>query len=108
MRTLIITVPATLALTPQAQAATASFKCTAHSTKVEQLICHDSELAKLDSSLASLYYVVMKSTPADEQSSLKSEQRDWLASRNACDKAANPKACLKEEYHARIKELKDR
>ncbi|WP_295430864.1 hypothetical protein [uncultured Thiodictyon sp.] len=39
---------------------------------------------------------------------LKSEQRDWLESRNACAAAANPKACLKEEYHARIKELKDR
>lgn len=105
---MILTLLATLALSPQAQAATSSFKCTAHSTKVEQLICHDAELANLDSSLASLYHVVLKSTPADEQSSLKSEQRDWLESRNACDKAANPKSCLKEEYHARITELKDR
>lgn len=108
MRPFIIALLATLALSPQAHAANASFNCSEHSNKVEKLICHDSELAQLDTSLASLYHLVMKSTPADEQASLKSEQRDWIQSRNACDKAADPKACIKEEYHARIGELKDR
>lgn len=108
MRTFIIALLASLALSPQAYAANASFKCSEHSSKVEKLICHDSELAQLDSSLASLYHLVMKSIPADEQAALKSEQREWIHSRNACDKAADPKMCIKEEYHARIGELKDR
>lgn len=44
----------------------------------------------------------------DAQQALKAEQRGWLEGRNACDKAAIPKTCLKEEYRARINELKDR
>ena len=105
---LFIMLLAALTLSPSAQAANASFKCNAHSSQVEKLICTDDDLAQLDASLASLYKVTMNSLPKTEQSSLKVEQRDWLESRNACAKAADIKACLKDEYHARINELKDR
>jgi uncharacterized protein len=105
---LTLTLTLTLPLSPSAQAANASFKCTAHSSKIEKLICTDNDLAQLDVSLASLYQVTMKSLSKADQSDLKAEQRDWLESRNACSKAANAKDCLKEEYHARINELKDR
>ncbi|MBK1718954.1 lysozyme inhibitor LprI family protein [Thiocystis violacea] len=108
MRYPFIMLLATLALSPSAQAAHASFKCNAHSSPVEKRICTDDELAQLDASLASLYHVLLKSLSDEEQSTLRDEQRDWLESRNACDKAADIRACIKAEYHARISELKDR
>jgi uncharacterized protein len=97
-----------LAMSQSALAAKASFTCNAHSGQAEKLICSNPELAELDVSLANLYRVLMKSLPHAEQQALKTEQRGWIEGRNACSKAADPKVCLKEEYHARINELKDR
>jgi len=108
MRQLIIVLLASLALGQQAFAANASFKCNAQSSKVEKLICSDKALAQKDVSAANLYKAAMKSLPKDQQQSLREEQRGWLEGRNACDKAADMRACIDEDYTQRIKELKDR
>jgi uncharacterized protein YecT (DUF1311 family) len=85
-----------------------SFDCAKASHEVEELICKDAELADLDRSLADLYAVVLKNTPASEQNMLKAEQRGWVKGRNDCWKSSDQRGCVKREYEARIGELKDR
>ena len=91
-----------------APAAHPSFNCAKASHEVEELICKDAELADLDRSLADLYAVVLKNTPASEQKMLKAEQRGWVKGRNDCWKSSDERGCVKREYEARISELKDR
>lgn len=90
-----------------AWAATPSFPCTKATHEVEGMICKDAELAALDNSLASLYSVVMRHAPADQQRTLKAEQRGWVKGRNDCWKSSDQRGCIKESYDARIRELKD-
>jgi uncharacterized protein YecT (DUF1311 family) len=85
-----------------------SFDCAKVSHEVEELICKDAELADLDRSLADLYAVVLKNTPASEQNMLKAEQHGWVKGRNDCWKSSDERGCAKREYEARISELKDR
>jgi len=92
----------------QAHAAQPSFDCGKATHEMEQLICKDADLAALDRSLADLYAVLLKNTPADKQKTLKAEQRGWVKGRNDCWKADDQHACVEGEYEARIKELKDR
>jgi len=87
---------------------TPSFDCAKASHEVEELICKDAELADLDRSLADLYAVVLKNTPASEQKMLKAEQRGWVKGRNDCWKSSDERGCVKREYEVRISELKDR
>ena len=89
-------------------AAQPSFDCHKATHEAEQLICKDAELAALDRSLAELYSTVLKNTPASERKPLKTEQSGWVKGRNDCWKASDPRGCIKSEYEARIRELKDR
>jgi uncharacterized protein len=91
-----------------AHGANPSFDCSKASHDVEQFICKDAELADLDRSLADLYAVLLKHTPASEQKTLKAEQRGWVKSRNDCCESADMRGCVAGEYRARIDELKDR
>jgi uncharacterized protein YecT (DUF1311 family) len=94
--------------TSSTRSANPSFDCTKASHEVEELICKDAELADLDRSLAELYPLVLKHTPASEQRTLKAEQRGWVKGRDDCWKASDERGCVKSEYEARIAELKDR
>jgi uncharacterized protein len=98
----------TLVLVSPTYAASPSFNCAKASGQVEKLICSDAELAKLDRSLADLYSVLLKHTPAGEQKQLKAEQRGWVKGRNDCWKSDDVRGCVKGEYETRINELKDR
>lgn len=91
-----------------ATAAKPSFDCSKASHEIELLICNDDELAALDVSLNNLYTLVYSNTPAAAQKRLKSEQIGWFKGRNDCWKADDKRQCTKDEYEARIKELKDR
>ena len=91
-----------------AQAASPSFDCNKATHEAEQLICKDAELAKLDRSLAELYSTVLKHSPPAQQGTLKAEQRGWVKGRNECWKSDDQRGCIKSEYEARIRELKDR
>ncbi len=109
MRRIMLAVVATsVLLSAPAYAAQPSFDCRKASHEAEQLICQDAELAALDRSLAELYSTVLKHTPAREQQRLKTEQSGWVKGRNDCWKASDPRGCIKGEYEARIRELKDR
>lgn len=79
----------------------ASFDCTKEVTFVENMICNDSKLSKLDEDLASLYKSALKST--DDKEKLKNEQKDWLKyDRNNCEGVE----CLEEAYNNQIEFLK--
>ena len=93
---------------PLVHAGQPSFDCSKATHEIEQLICRDADLAALDRSLADLYAVVLKHTPADKQKALKAEQRGWVKGRDDCWKADDKHACAKGEYETRINELKDR
>jgi uncharacterized protein len=99
---------ALFALALPSQAATPSFKCSKASHEVEETICNDSGLAKLDRELSDLYAVIYKHTPAGEQKMLKAEQRGWVKGRNDCWKADDQRGCIDDSYRTRIRELKDR
>ena len=94
--------------TPGASAASPSFDCAKASHDVEELICNDAELAKLDRSLADLYGTLLSHTAASQQKMLKAEQRGWVKGRNDCWKSDDMRGCVAAEYKSRINELKDR
>lgn len=78
----------------------ASFNCDQASTKVEKLICSNTQISKLDEELSSAY----KNALAKENNSqqLKNEQRAWIKKRNSCIDSE----CLIIEYKRRISELR--
>lgn len=79
-----------------------SFNCDAARTKVERLICSDSELSRLDQSMAVQYK--RRLSMGTDSATLKSEQRQWLVTvRNRC----LDKSCLILRYQERIQELLD-
>jgi len=78
-------------------ASAAGFDCTKASTKVEKLICADSDLSILDSALSGYYWLALLTNKK-----LKSTQKDWLKERNKC----LDKACLQNSYSERIITLK--
>lgn len=109
MRKIVLTVVGACALlSVPAHAAQPSFDCNKASHEAELLICKDAELAALDRSLADLYNTLLKHTPASEQKRLKVEQIGWMKGRNDCWKASDQRGCIKSEYEAQIRELKDR
>jgi len=77
----------------------ASYDCEKASTKVEKMICTDSELSKLDEELGKTYSAALKKTP--DLLALKQQQRDWLKERNGCADSG----CLKAHYQQRNGEL---
>ena len=78
----------------------ASFSCAAASTPVEQLICSDGALSRLDEALATRFRNSLES--AQEPGAVRAEQRAWLTgTRDACSDAP----CLSAAYQARIAQL---
>ncbi|MDD2894136.1 MAG: lysozyme inhibitor LprI family protein [Halothiobacillaceae bacterium] len=79
-----------------APAQTASFDCAKAGTKVEHIICDNSEISKLDDELAQAY----KSALQDQVQldAIKQAQKNWIKERNGCADAV----CVKEAYEARI------
>ena len=78
----------------------AGFDCGKASTKVEKLICQDTELSELDSRMSDVYEQAL--TRTNEASQLKEQQRRWLRDvRNQCSDLS----CLKSTYTQRIEQL---
>lgn len=78
----------------------AGFDCAKASSAVEKMICADTQLSVLDSSLKNAYQQALSNTatPAD----LKTEQQYWLQEvRDAC----KDNACLTRVYHLRLDQL---
>jgi uncharacterized protein len=72
-----------------------SFDCARAATNVEHMICGDAELRALDRGLA-LFYAAALRNPRHGRSVR--EQREWLATRNACA----TRACLRDEMMDRL------
>ena len=87
------------AVIPFGCAHSASFDCDKAFTKVEKIICTDSNLSALDERLSSLYKEVLKKT--DDKNYFNKEQIDWLRIRNKC----NDTECVTQSYRDRIKTL---
>lgn len=85
-----------------AAAATPSFDCAKAAGEIEQLVCADPELARLDRQLAERFALV-KDRP-DTQQAL-AAQRGWVKGRDDCWKADDKPRCVREAYQTRLVEL---
>jgi len=83
-----------------------SFDCMKATSEVEKMICSDTELKGLDTRMAHLYAQALKAVPAAEQPGLRSEQRDWIETRDACATATEPRRnCVSYAYTQRNSRL---
>lgn len=79
-----------------------SFDCAKAGSVIEQLICKDEALARLDVQLAQAYKAAVQQTP--DKSQLKSEQLSWLKNRrNKCATAE----CVFAAYEERLTALRN-
>ena len=76
----------------------ASFDCAKAQTQVENLICADAELSKLDDDLAAAYIAALKKKPP--VTSIRQSQKTWLKYRDDL-----PKEDLAQAYHGRLSYL---
>ncbi|WP_105737848.1 lysozyme inhibitor LprI family protein [Cronobacter dublinensis] len=89
-------------------AVAASFDCDKAGTPVEHAICQQQTLGELDSKINDDYLRAMGSLPAQEAAALRTEQRAWLKTRNACAGSANEiQACLTDTMKTRAGTLNE-
>lgn len=77
----------------------ASFDCAKAQSKVEDIICDNPEISKLDDELAIQYRAALRSP--FQHDLLRKKQQQWLSERDKC----LDKACLKNAYETRTLEL---
>jgi peptidoglycan-N-acetylglucosamine deacetylase len=92
---------------PDPRKPAASFDCAAARSQVEQTICSDVALARLDRDVAEAYVTHIRNNAAEPNAataaSLKANQRAWLAQRDTvCGPAGAKTACLTDFYKSRI------
>lgn len=85
-----------------AQPATPSFDCAQAQGGIEQLVCADPELARLDRQLAERF-VQVRDKPGAQ--SVVAEERGWIKGRDECWKADDKTACVRDAYRTRLVEL---
>lgn len=73
----------------------ASFDCTKAQSKVENLICRDADISKLDDELYAAYKTALKNEK--QASEVQQSQRQWIKKRNECVDAQ----CLAASYRSR-------
>lgn len=89
-------------LTPD-PAARPSFDCAAAAATIERLICSDQGLAEADRALDRIWASLLARDLMTED--LKLAQRNWIAARDACVIAEDPKACVRRHMSERIETL---
>jgi len=77
----------------------ASFDCARAATKMEKLICGNSQLSKGDEDLAVAYTNALKE--ASDPAAIKKQQREWLTNAQRCDDYA----CLMNAFWSQIAQL---
>ena len=88
-----------------------SFDCKEAASQVEELICNDVELARLDILLHSVFgQSVHAAGQLDDRSEqvvqqLRATQHGWVKGRNDCWKAHDVRQCTADQYQRRISEL---
>ncbi|WP_150778391.1 lysozyme inhibitor LprI family protein [Pseudomonas fluorescens] len=84
-----------------------SFDCASAKARVENLICHDPQLAQMDIELMRLYRLALtdeRSVPPPEKVMI--DQQFWIDARNQCGTAPEPKACTVRSYAERAHQLR--
>jgi uncharacterized protein YecT (DUF1311 family) len=85
----------------------ASYNCENASEEVEQAICANETVAKLDRDLNALYVKKLRKLPPERRETLREQQRSWIRDRNKeCVVYKWWVECLTEMYTRRIAELK--
>ncbi|ALB63749.1 FIG00553478: hypothetical protein [Cronobacter condimenti 1330] len=86
----------------------ASFDCDKAGTPVEHAICQQPTLGELDSKINNDYLRAMGSLPAQDAAALRTAQRAWLKTRNACSaNESEMQTCLKNTMKTRSETLDD-
>lgn len=88
-----------------AQTDSPAFDCSEARSEVEKLICADNDLSALDRKLSDQYKAAMIKAPEDTAFAIKSAQRRWLRTRNACSKSDDMRACVQSTYQIRTVEI---
>lgn len=96
--TIIQRIAITVLLFPSS-AICASFDCKMATTRVEHLICANTELSWLDDTLAEAFSLEVEK--AESPGLLRSAQKVWLSRRNGCPDVS----CIQQLYEHRIAEL---
>lgn len=88
-----------------------SFDCAKATKPAEKLVCGNAVLSALDRKLAAAY-AKGRSPSSDwtehDRRASRAAQRAWLAARDRCAAATDPKACVESAYQRRIVELQIR
>ncbi|WP_423194168.1 MliC family protein [Cupriavidus sp. H18C2] len=89
-------------------AVTPSFDCKKAEGQVEQLVCKDTTLARLDRETTRLYGLALdaRSLPTAQKKTLLAEQRGWVKGRNDCAQADDAPNCIATTYLRRIYDLR--
>lgn len=90
-----------------AVAAQPAFDCSKASHDIENLICKDDALAKLDVTLAKTYAEAETRVNSEQLSELKAFQRGWIKGRNDCWKETDKPQCVASAYADRIVTLQE-
>ncbi|WP_168224832.1 lysozyme inhibitor LprI family protein [Rhodoferax aquaticus] len=77
----------------------AGFDCKMAATRVERLICANTELSSLDDALSEAFSFEVERTEFSAR--LRATQKVWLANRNGCSDVS----CIRQQYEHRIAEL---
>ncbi len=85
--------------------ASPSFDCSKAAGEVEQLICRDQALAKLDQELSGVFARALENIPEAVHATTRAMQRGWIKGRNDCWKAEDVRSCVEASYQTRIVEL---
>jgi len=78
-----------------------SFDCARASTRVEDMLCTDADLAAHDRRAAALYFELRNSLPPDLRSQLLQSQKRFLHDRSDCSTSG----CLSDLYDVRLRQL---
>lgn len=83
-----------------------SFDCgKVQAGSIEELVCQDAGLTKLDQQLAEVYAQAADKAKNEQPPMLKAMQRGWVKGRNECWKSEDKRACVESSYQTRIAEL---
>ncbi|MCT8863991.1 MAG: DUF1311 domain-containing protein [Shewanella oneidensis] len=83
-----------------------SFDCSkVQPDSIEDMVCKDAVLTKLDKQLAEVYAKATAKAKNEQPPTLKALQRGWVKGRNECWKSDDKHACIESSYQTRIAEL---
>lgn len=92
--------------TPAMAAEKPSFDCSkVRAGSIEEMVCQDEGLIKLDQQLAEVYTKATEKAQNEQPPTLKAMQRGWVKGRDECWKSEDKHACVESTYQTRIAEL---